>query len=667
MKVRIVAAVVDTRRVILYKEDGKTITLAQGHPLIESIVKAVMPLVNRGGVAEIELDLDNPYRDFEEQSGGLVRIFKAAKSKLTGLFVSDDISPGVYGEIPDENLKLTSAIDEIIAHAQPVNADDFSPADVQEQHTLVAVVDNAKGERRAIPGVEKLAGQFKHATKDKNTKGLNALFERMAGYIDQRQHSVEDLLRFLENGDLPIADDGSILAYKRLYRVAGKPGYFCDPHTRRVNQRVGSFVCVAESLVDKNRRNECSNGLHIGRRQYMGLFNGDAIVLCKIAPEDVIVVPHNDPNKVRVCGYHIIAELNEDAFNTIKNNRPMTTEKGLGQLLAQAVAGNHIARIERVEITQQSGRGVVVTPLIGGKRAKVAIRKGAEKLAAPVVKEAVALDDPTMIEPERPPSSVDPRQVATDVDKAVTGSRQQRARQLLDIVDTSKDPRHVWQAAKDLMAFKKKVKISWDRLGVTDYDATKVARIANNPPAKPVAEPKPKKVVKAKDVQALPKVSTPLTKTQQARMLADQLESPDLNPAQQAVVARQMLDFRRQSKKSWESYGIEMSDERLKKIVNAAPADVPHTPVAVAPEPAAPAPAPAKPNTKPRKVKGGFVQLTAEPTGSTFDTDPAELALSSNHKAALALVRGGTSVSAASKQTGVHRRSIDRLIERFGK
>jgi hypothetical protein len=689
--IRIKAAVVDTKKLLLYKEDGSTISIPQGDPRIKALVDQIVPIVNAGEIAEIDLKLENQYRDFElaqpSEGGGLVRFFRTARSKLGGLFKTEEdeeLPTGVFGEIPVVD-NLNTAIEEIIRHAEPVSKTEFTSAEMQSGETMIAVVEDAKGETKIIPGVEALKDILEHSAKHRNTIGVQNLLKRMAGYISERQHSVEDLLRFLEKGDLPIADDGSILAYKRLY-TTDKEGVFVDPHTRKVTQKVGSKVQVAEELVDKNRRNECSNGLHIGRRAYMGSFSGNVMVLCKIAPEDVIVVPHNDPNKVRVSAYHILARLPEKAFEQIRQNLPMTNIAGLSELLGKALKGNHIDVLETVEITQQRGEGLIITPT-GAVRKLGANRK---KDALPA---ATAIDDQRNLKPKQEASSVDVKDLA----KQVGGSRQQIAGNLLSIIETSKDPLHIYQAAVDLVAFKKRVKIGWPVLGLTKDQVAKVLNIATGPkPAQrihqksaktPVKAKAPKKPAKAKTRSTVPQkpsklvmppaskvvrnpdtdvggklhretVAAPnqsLTNNQQARIWRDQLDSNHLSDAQHAVIARQMLDSRRRWKKSWAALGLSATtDEELKAIINAAPIDVPHVePISQHDR------SKMRMGHKPKHEDG---RLVGRPLN-----DPMEMSLPSDKKAALALVRSGKTVSTASKETGVHRRTIDRLIEKFGK
>jgi hypothetical protein len=193
----------------------------------------------------------------------------------------------------------------------------------------------------------------------------------------------------MEKGDLPLAEDGCIIAYKVLRykkdKETGKILHYVDCHTGKIPQKVGSFLVVDEKLVDTNRRNECSNGLHIARRGYVGGFSGDVCVLAKIAPEDVVTVPHNDPNKVRVMGYHILAELPKDAFAQLKRNVAATSIPEVQKLLTDAIKGNHVAKLEEVRVTKQLGEGIIITQLVNGK--KITTEYSAEEL-----KKAESLD-----------------------------------------------------------------------------------------------------------------------------------------------------------------------------------------------------------------------------------------------------------------------------------
>lgn len=211
-----------------------------------------------------------------------------------------------------------------------------------------------------VAGVEHLATQMKHFSEKDNPKGFIRFMKRIGAVVNQRKHSIDDLLHFLSKGDLPIADDGSIIAYKRLR--SQKDGYFVDSNTGSVRQKLGSHVFMDPSMVDPNRNHECSYGLHIGRRDYMGSFYGDTIIICKIAPEDVIAVPKGyGRSKMRCCGYKIVGVVSADGMRHLLNRRPMTDDPAMASLLAQIIAGNHTEVVETTEIKKD--RTIVLTPV----------------------------------------------------------------------------------------------------------------------------------------------------------------------------------------------------------------------------------------------------------------------------------------------------------------
>jgi hypothetical protein len=45
-------------------------------------------------------------------------------------------------------------------------------------------------------------------------------------------------------------------------------------------------------------------------------------------PEDVVAVPQYDSNKMRVCGHHILYELNDEDFQALRSNQPIKTSDG---------------------------------------------------------------------------------------------------------------------------------------------------------------------------------------------------------------------------------------------------------------------------------------------------------------------------------------------------
>ena len=191
---------------------------------------------------------------------------------------------------------------------------------------------------------------------------MNALLKRLAEMPTSRSHSVEDLLKFLERGDLPITDDGRIVFYKILLKKPGKFGYV-DCHSGNVQQGANVEVRMAESLVDPNRRNECSNGLHVARRQYLGSFRGDVCFLGSLAPEDVVAVPDYDANKMRVCAYQLHFLLSDQDCQHVKANKPFTADMEIAKKLAIILAGNQPPVTHMVTIGSGHGGNLNITQI----------------------------------------------------------------------------------------------------------------------------------------------------------------------------------------------------------------------------------------------------------------------------------------------------------------
>lgn len=664
--IRIVAAVLDVNNLTLYKVDGSTIIIPQGDSRVRRIIDEATPMLVNHGYADVDIGVaeDNSFANFEEKSSGVVKFFKVAKAKLKGLFgikpeepptEETPLVPCTVGQVPgpatvhvanagiydvseaDEVAaaieqahtstpvqQMQSHVDEIMKHAIPVSSPKYHENEVHKQgdivdddgkttsvptesshkDTIIAVVDN-----KIIPGVELIKSQFSNANKVGNTIGMENFMRRIASVIDKRNHSVKDLLKFMERGDLPVADDGSILIYKVLKRTGGPTSSkFVDCHSGRVEQWAGAYVCMDPSLVDHNRRNECSNGLHVARRGYISTFSGNVCVLAKLAPEDVIAVPSYDANKMRVCGYHIILELTDKQYSLVKQNKPISDDPEGKVLLANAISGKHVRMSHEVRITEGMGGGVKVRALEKSQPVILACGMPApvqpdlsqegttkakrETSATPVVKvkpQAEALENPSKKIKEAPVSLLD---VVNKVDTAKT-SRQVQAKELYDACATGGQ-----EALDKLKAFKKASKVSWEKLGLPDLHGstfsireakpTKIApvkakaKVKSKTPSK--SKVKEKVMVNPADIVSAHersnehpsdrKEATPVVKLTEAthgegspreriqKLLAIGLTS--------VGVAGAILQLKKQSKKSWDVLGV--TPEQVAEITKLAKA-----------------------------------------------------------------------------------------------
>lgn len=566
--IRIIAAVVDTRELTMYKEDGESIVIPQGDPRIRDLVAKLVPAIEADNYCDLELsDLESlpHYGAVQEQTNGFIQFFRVLKSSLKGLLKQLDqlnIDPTAEPEapIPVADLRIGSfpvedvpvkkgkkdedesenvvaqasttqaqaAVNEIMSHAIPATSPRFHKPMTKDE-TVVAVMPESG---TLVSGVEKLDIQIQAvAAKLGSAAGVQRFFERVASV--KRNHSVSDLLTFMQKGELPIADDGTVLVYKRLQSTS-TPGVFVDCHSKKVTQRVGSHVFMDEKLVDANRYADCSNGLHVARRDYLTAFHGDVTVLAKLAPEDVIAVPHRDARKLRAKGYHIIAKLSDEDASRVNSNKPMKDTV----LLGNAVAGNHIGIIETVEITEAKGGGLIITP-VNEKPAEVVLDK---------TKQTQSLD--TIEQTTKEGSQVDAVALAKSIGDKKSG-RQQQAEDLIVKVMEAKTQNAQIDAAKALVAFKKASKVSWERLGITEKEAQRVIDIAGGshvPEPAPVKKEKPAKAAPWKPTGATPReriqsyLSQPLTKE----------------------IAEAIYREKKAAKKGWDKLGV--SDTQLNQL-----------------------------------------------------------------------------------------------------
>lgn len=601
--IRVLALVVDQHNLTLYKEDGTEHLIKQGDPNLRRILDLAMPIIQDGGIAEIDLepnaDLGKEFKDFEAKTNGFVQFFKVLKSEaekfLTQLGANTDVvAPLTLGRVPSKNPAVTGvqvarkqtpeateakkkqndAVAEVLANAVPTSSPDFK-APLADQHdekghlinegteTIIAKVGDT-----IIPGVEKLSGQFEYASKEGNsTIGMERFLQRLGAVIKDRGHSVQDLLKFLERGDLPIADDGSFVAYKILRTKRDQKGMFIDCHTGRVPQQVGSYVYMDHSLVDPNRSNECSNGLHVARRGYIGAFGGDVCTLIKVNPEDVIAVPNYDANKMRVCGYHIIDLLSDADYRKLKNDNAMTDTMAARVQLGKALAGDHIGITEMVKITEQRGGGVVVTPV---ETKKAASKAKAKQKSDTKKRTAEALKDKPSVKKkdEKVDATAIAKQVSTQ--KATGGSaRQQKATELFSFFELATDVMSKYKAAKALVDFKKAAKVSWEKLGFTQLQGENFVAVASTEPVfqEPVKEDKvapasPRKKVKVADKPSKP-VAAPAATDREALMRGLMLKVAKGDKA----AACEALTVKRKAKKSWEALGLTKAEgEKIVKL-----------------------------------------------------------------------------------------------------
>ncbi len=146
-------------------------------------------------------------------------------------------------------------------------------------------------------------------------------FEPLLRFLDNlmknpSRRAVQELYPWLKHRAVPLADDGSLLSYKRVTddgtsfstgpnstTVVYPDGRIevIPPHTP-VPYPIGGRVFVERNEVDENWGVACSEGIHVGDISYVNSFHGGQgkILIVKFFPQDVVTVPSNETNKLRV-------------------------------------------------------------------------------------------------------------------------------------------------------------------------------------------------------------------------------------------------------------------------------------------------------------------------------------------------------------------------------
>jgi hypothetical protein len=173
--------------------------------------------------------------------------------------------------------------------------------------------------------------------------GLELFLEKLAK--NPSKASQADLLRFMDNCDLPITDDGDFLAYKRVNKD------YTDMYSGRFDNHVGQTVKMKRSAVDADSHVDCSTGFHVCSLDYLRSFSGPKLMVCKVNPKNVVAVPIDAYSKIRVCEYYVYDEIKgvtDEVYRTLSPMAVFITKDGdKKDAPGKAVARKETAKVEK--------------------------------------------------------------------------------------------------------------------------------------------------------------------------------------------------------------------------------------------------------------------------------------------------------------------------------
>lgn len=163
--------------------------------------------------------------------------------------------------------------------------------------------------------------------------------------------SVNELWDFMERNDLPISEDGYLLAYKKV------KSNFKDLYSGTFDNSPGQFVEMKRNDVDDDRAHECSSGLHFCSYSYLHSYGGTGdvrVVMVKINPRDVVSFPRDyNYAKGRCSGYEVIEEIPD-----WHENDSLTQENIVSKERVNSSALEQSIEILHSEIQNQQNAGI---------------------------------------------------------------------------------------------------------------------------------------------------------------------------------------------------------------------------------------------------------------------------------------------------------------------
>lgn len=246
---------------------------------------------------------------------------------LVPLRVNEDDRPGVFNEI---NKLLKSKSDDLAGVAKELFILMSPEAKVQEQISSSYYLSGSL----AIKGghiffgknrlEETLSNHMMSLLDGENTPKDEKMWRSYVKFLDNlHQNADEDirnqLFRWMEyenksgNG-FGITDDGCLVGYKGCGGTILEPmSVFTgdaivdgEEYKGQIPNRAGSVIQMPRSAVQVDPSVGCSQGLHVGTRDYAVKW-APVLLLVKVNPRDVVSVPYEcDSQKMRVCEYTVL-------------------------------------------------------------------------------------------------------------------------------------------------------------------------------------------------------------------------------------------------------------------------------------------------------------------------------------------------------------------------
>lgn len=135
------------------------------------------------------------------------------------------------------------------------------------------------------------------------------------------KNSYDEMWEFLKHNDIEIDDEGSIVCYKKVTTYGNG---LKDSRTKTIPNDLGTVVQMPRHLVNDDKNQTCSYGLHVGSISYVKDFSGDTIIKVLVRPSDIVSVPVDYNGQKMRCSEYFVSEILDEDLNTLQKTNTVT-------------------------------------------------------------------------------------------------------------------------------------------------------------------------------------------------------------------------------------------------------------------------------------------------------------------------------------------------------
>lgn len=142
--------------------------------------------------------------------------------------------------------------------------------------------------------------------------------------------SVKELYTWLNSNEFTLTSEGDIVAYKGvtgdyLSVYTGTATVDGEVITGKIPYKAGSLIEMPRSEVVYDPNQACNVGLHAANFKFAKAWGCGPIMQLRVNPRDVVSVPRYEAQKMRVCRYYVVGEVNKEFKDAIEY---ATVERG---------------------------------------------------------------------------------------------------------------------------------------------------------------------------------------------------------------------------------------------------------------------------------------------------------------------------------------------------